>query len=74
MMISDNYVVCFGLTKTNAAKEVALLLGLNEKTVRTWRQDFSINKGQFSEYQRGTHARYTILRDEEYTGLAMECV
>ena len=32
MMISDDYVVRFGLTKTNvAAKEVSLLLGLNEK-------------------------------------------
>ena len=74
MMISDNYVVRFGLTKTNAAKEVALLLGLNKKTVRTWRQDFSINKGQFSEYKRGTYARYVILRDEEYTSLALECM
>ena len=57
----------FGLT---AASEVALLLGLKEKTIWLWKKDFLVNRGSFSEYHRGCYARYTILMDEEYSDKA----
>ena len=43
-----------GLTNSGGTAEVALLL---EKTVRLWRKDFFVNKGEFSEYQQGSYGR-----------------
>ena len=74
LMLHDNYVNRFGLTKTAASAEVGLLLGFNEKTIRLWRKDFIQNKGEFSEYQRGKYARYIILDDEEYKDMALQWV
>ena len=37
------------MTTPGAAKEVGLLLGHNEKTVCTWRQDSYDNQGHFTE-------------------------
>lgn len=74
LMLHDNYTSRFGLTNVSAAAEVAQLLGLNEKTIRLWRKDFFTNKGEFSEYRRGSYARYTIFRDEEYRDIALEWV
>ena len=51
LMLHDNYTSRFGLTNTSAAAEVAQLLGFNEKTIRVWRKDFYVNKGEFSEYR-----------------------
>lgn len=70
LMLHGHYIARFGLTHSSAAAEVALLLGFNEKTIRLWRKDFFTNRGEFSEYQRGSYARYTILKDEEYHTLA----
>lgn len=67
-MLHDNYVARFGLTKT---AEVGLLLGYNEKTIRLWRKNFIINKGEFSEYRQG---KYTHLDNEEYRDKALEWV
>ena len=72
IMLHDNYTACFGLTCSAAAAEVALLLGFNEKTIRIWRRDIFLNKGEFSEYLRGSYARYAVLWDEEYSDPALE--
>ena len=53
MMLYDNYIIRFGLLHTKAAEEVALLLGVNEKTVRRWRYDWIDNKGSFSDSSKG---------------------
>ena len=52
-----NYIKRFGLTKTGAAKEVGLLLGLSDRTVRLWRKDFLTNDGNFSEDGWGKYDR-----------------
>jgi len=49
MMVYDNYISRFGLTKTGAAKEVGFLFGISDRTVRFWRKDFLTNDGDFSE-------------------------
>ena len=48
MLMYDNYRKRFGLLKTSAAKEVALCLGMGEKTVRLWRKNFLENSGSFT--------------------------
>ena len=46
MMIYDYYLERFGMLKTAAAKEVGLLLGINEKKKkRKWRAEFRLNGG-----------------------------
>jgi len=40
MVMYDNYLKRFGLLKTSAAKEVALCLGVGEKSVRMWKKSF----------------------------------
>ena len=71
MLLHDNYTSHFGLTNTPVAVEVALLLGLNEKTIRLWRKGFLANKVEFSEYKRGLYAHYTIMMDEQYRDTAL---
>ena len=66
MMLFDNYITRFGLLKTKAAEEVALLLGVSEKTVRRWRYDWLENQGSFSESNKGKYSRYVVVNDEEY--------
>ena len=63
-MLTDTFIERFGLTKTTAAKESALLLGVNNKTVRIWRKDFFTNVGMFSKSKQGQHARPYLLDDE----------
>ena len=46
-------------------QRVGLLLGHNEKTVRTWRRDFYDNQGHFSESKQGKHLYQFILDDED---------
>ena len=64
IMLTDTFTDHFGLTKTNAAKEYALLLGMNEKTIRTWRKNFFGNLGKFLDSKQGRHSRPYILDDE----------
>ena len=56
VMIMDTFIDRFNLTTLGAANEVGLLLGLNEKTVRTWRRDFYSNRGRFTESKQGRHS------------------
>ena len=64
LMLTDTYIECFGITKTGAAKESALLLRLNDKTVRIWRKGFYTKEGTFSQSKQGKHSRPYILDDE----------
>ena len=57
MMLYDRFLEHWHFTKTSAAAEVGEILGLNEKTVRSWRKDFYLNKGEFYEYLRGSYER-----------------
>ena len=57
MMLYDNYVERIELQKTEAANEVGLFFGVNEQTVRLLRREF-LCSGEFSEDNRGKHARY----------------
>ena len=70
MMLYDNYIARFGLLQTKAAEEVALLLGVNEKTVRRWRYDWMGNKGSFSDSKKGKYWRYVVIDDEHYRDMA----
>lgn len=65
IMLTDTFIDHFGLTKTSAAKETALLLGVNEKTIKIWRKGFFKNRGTFSESKQKMHARPYILDDEQ---------
>ena len=58
MMFSDNYVARFGLLQTKPAEEVALVLGINEKTVRRLRADWIENNGSFSDSSKGKYRWY----------------
>lgn len=62
------------MTTVGAAKEVGLLLDSNEKTIRTWRQDFYSNHGQFTESRQGKHTCQFILDDEELRQKAAQWV
>ena len=74
MVAMDTFITRFELTTVGAAKEVGLLLQLNEKIVRTWRKDFYANHGSFSESRQGRHARPYVLDDEECRLKACEWV
>ena len=65
VMFMDGLLERFNMTKLGAAKEVGLLLGHNEKTVRTWHRDFYGNQGHFTESKQGKHLRQFILDDED---------
>ena len=65
VMFMDNLIERFDMTTLGAAKEVGLLLGHNEKTIRTWRRDFYNNGGLFTESLQGKHSRQFVLDDEE---------
>lgn len=74
MMIYDNYIERFGLLKTAAAKEVGLLLGINEKTIHKWKAKFCLNGGVFSETNQGKYSRYVVVDDEEYKHIALKWI
>ena len=57
MMLYDNYIETFGLQKTTAAEQVALRLGLCDKTIRGWRKTFLNNSGRFNPDGRGKYPR-----------------
>ena len=64
IILTDTFVEHFGLTKTSTAKESALLLGVNDKTIRIWRKDFYTNVGTFTKFKQGQHSRPYILDNE----------
>ena len=61
MMLYDSYVERLRLQKTEAAREVGLFLGVNDKTVRLWRRELLCNGGEFSEDSRGKYVRYQVI-------------
>ena len=61
IILTDTFVEHFGLTKTSAAKESALLLGVNDKSVRIWRKDFYTNVSTFTKSKQGQHSCPYIL-------------
>ena len=74
MMLYDSYIERFGLLQTKAAEEVALLLGVNEKTIRRWRYDWIDNNGSFSASSKGKYKRYVAIDDEEYRDKALKWI
>ena len=56
VMFMDGLLKRFNMTTLGAAKEVGLLLGHNENTVRTWNRDFYDNQDHFTE------SKQTMLR------------
>lgn len=59
------------MTDVGAASEAGMVIGFNEKTVRTWRNDFYANRGEFSESYQGKHAHAFVLDDEECKSKAL---
>ena len=57
VMFLDGLLENFNTTTLGAAKEVGLLIGHNEKTVRTWHRYFYDNQGHFTESKQGKHLR-----------------
>jgi len=74
MIVYDNYVQRFGLTKTGAAKETGQLFGINEKTIRRWRKEFLSSNEEFNEDCRGRHNRCHVMMDEQYRDMTLEWV
>ena len=74
VMFMDSLIDRFNMTTRGAANEVGLVLRYNEKTIRTWRQDFYTNQGHFTESRQGKHARLFILDDEGLRHKAAEWV
>ena len=62
------------MLKTAAAKEVGLLLGVNEKTIRKWKAEFHLKGGVFSETSQGKYSRYVVVDDEEYKDTALKWI
>ena len=49
----------------SAATEAGSIMGYNERTVRKYRDEFYLNKGELEETKRGKYARFCIYHDEE---------
>ena len=61
VILMDTFRECFGMTDVGAASEAGMVVGFNEKTVRSWRNDFYANHGEFTESNQGKHARTLTL-------------
>jgi transposase len=68
VVLMDTFRERFGMTDVGAASEAGMVIGFNEKTVRTWR---NANRGEFSESYKGKHARAFVLDDEECKSKAL---
>ena len=71
LILMDTFIERFGMTDVGAASEAGLVTGFNEKSVRTSRNDFYKNGGEFSESHKGEHIRPYVLHDEECKGKAL---
>ena len=49
---------------TDAVREAAAFVGINEKTVRKYRKEFFSNRGQFPETKKGKYIRHCLLNNE----------
>ena len=52
------------MNKRAAALEAAYITGFNEKTIRTYKNDYLKNKGCFSESSNGKYKPVSLLNDE----------
>ena len=52
------------LNVKESALETAYFTGHNENSVRTYRNDFFSNKGNFTESKQGKHERWCLFNDE----------
>ena len=50
---------------TDAAREAASFVGVNEKTVRKYRKEFFSNQGRFLEDKRGKYTRQCHLNNKD---------
>ena len=53
LILMDTFRERFGLTDVSVASEAGMVVGFNEKSIRTWRNDFYENHGDFSESNKG---------------------
>ena len=74
MMLYDDYRNNFGLLKTSAARQVAAVFGLTNRTVITWRKQFLMDPDGFGDERKGKHLRYQLIKDEEFRDQALEWV
>ena len=52
------------LNVKDSALEAAYFTGFNEKTIRTYRDDFFKNGGKFSDSKQGKYKRWCLFNDE----------
>ena len=71
LILMDTFCERFGMTDVGVASEAGMVVGFNEKSIRTWRSDFYKNGGEFSESRKGKHSRPYVLDDEECKGKAL---
>ena len=64
LILMDTFSERFGMTDVGAASEAGMVVGFNEKSLRTWRNDFYKNGGEFSESHKGKHSRPYVLDDD----------
>ena len=62
--LSQSFIKRQQMKLTDAVREAASFVGLNEKTVRKYRNDFFTNQGQFPETRRGKYTRESLLSNE----------
>ena len=71
VILMDTFHERFGMTDVGAASEAGMVVGSNEKTVRSWRNNFYANHGEFTESNQVRHARPFVLDDEECKSKAL---
>ena len=64
LILMDTFCERFGMTDVGAASEAGIVVGFNEKSIRTWKNDYK-NGGEFSESRKGKHSPPYVLDDEE---------
>lgn len=63
--LSQSFVQRQRMNLTEAVKETASFVGVNEKTVRKYRKEFFSNRGKFPETKRGKYTRECLLNNED---------
>ena len=72
LILMDTFRTRFGLTDVAAASEAGLVVGYSEKSIRTWRNEFYENDGEFDESLKGKHIRPYVLDDEKCRKKALD--
>lgn len=63
--LSETFIKRQKMKATDAVVEAASFVGVNEKTVRSYRREFFSNKGKFKETKRGHYTRNSHLQNED---------